>query len=204
MVLTPKQTALAKTATLAAIGDTGRLHTELNGALNQALTVNEAKSALEQLYAYCGFPRSLNALATLLAVVNERTEQGAAVESGRAMSPKPADNELTAVGTRVQTALSGAPVAGPLFDFSPNIDRYLKNHLFGDIFADDVLTHQEREIVTIAALAGMSGVEGQLKAHYRLGRNSGLDEAQIRAIIATLHDTAGKEAAARAQAVFEQ
>lgn len=49
----------------------------LNDAFDQQnITVNQAKSLMEQLYAYCGFPRSLNALNTLLAVVNERIKLG--------------------------------------------------------------------------------------------------------------------------------
>ena len=39
------------------------------------LTVNEAKETLSQLYAYTGFPRSLNALASLQKVVAERRKK---------------------------------------------------------------------------------------------------------------------------------
>lgn len=82
----------------------------------------------------------------------------------------------------MQTQLAGQKVTGALFEFSPRIDRYLKAHLFGDIFADDRLTHQEREIVTIAALGSMSGVQSQFAAHIGIGRNTGLSDAQIDAI----------------------
>ena len=41
--------------------------------------------------------------------------------------------------------------------FTPIIDTYLKEHLFADIFARDNNDHQSRQIVTISALASMTG-----------------------------------------------
>ena len=64
-----------------------------------------------------------------------------------------ADYNALADGTANQTKLCGAPVKGPLFDFHPQLDEYLKAHLFGDIFERDNLDWRTREIVTIAALA---------------------------------------------------
>jgi 4-carboxymuconolactone decarboxylase len=40
-------------------GDLANLHKVLNDALNAGLTINKIKEVLVQLYAYCGFPRSL-------------------------------------------------------------------------------------------------------------------------------------------------
>ena len=45
---------------------------------------------------------------------------------------------------------------------SSGIDYMLKAHLFGDLFARDILTYPEREIATISALASMNGTESQL------------------------------------------
>ncbi|WP_313685024.1 hypothetical protein [Pantoea sp.] len=60
--------------------------------------------------------------------------------------------DLFTLGEKVQTELVDQKATGPLFEFSPEIDHYLKVHLFGNISADDRLTHQEREIVAIKAL----------------------------------------------------
>ena len=187
MNLTPKQTALACLAAATARGDQEALATALNDAFDHAaLTVEESKSALEQLYAYCGFPRSLNALATLLATVEARQAAGKSTPPGRPAAAIPAV-DMSVIGTEMQTALAGQPVSGPLFTFSPHIDHYLQAHLFGDIFADDRLQHQEREVVTIAALAAMDGVTGQLAAHLRIGANTGLNPAQLEAVQAVAH-----------------
>ena len=63
--------------------------------------------------------------------------------------------------------------------FAPRADAFLKEHLFADIFDSDVLTYPQRELVTIAALAAMPGVEGQLQAHIKMGMNIGITEGQL-------------------------
>ena len=62
MVLTTKQQALVAIAANEAKGDIEGLKAALHEGLEQGLTVSEAKEALSHLYAYTGFPRSLNAL----------------------------------------------------------------------------------------------------------------------------------------------
>ncbi|WP_232462222.1 hypothetical protein [Neisseria chenwenguii] len=55
---TPRRHSLAAIAAPAAIGDTDRLKEALHQAFEaQSLTVNQAKDALVQLYAYCGLTR---------------------------------------------------------------------------------------------------------------------------------------------------
>lgn len=56
--------SLVKISSLTATGNLMKLKAELNEGLDNGLTVNEIKEALVQLYAYCGFPRSLNAINT--------------------------------------------------------------------------------------------------------------------------------------------
>ena len=60
--LSPRRQGLAVIAAFEAKGDQDGLETALGRALDNGLTVSEAKEALSQLYAYTGFPRSLNAL----------------------------------------------------------------------------------------------------------------------------------------------
>ena len=129
---------------------------ELKGALAAGLTVNEMKEVLVQLYAYCGFPRSLNALGTFLALLREREAKGIKDAAGKLPGPLPAGKSID-FGTENQTKLCGAPVKGALFEFAPAIDEFLKAHLFGDIFARDSLDWRTREIATAAALAAMKG-----------------------------------------------
>ena len=53
-------------------GDLVALESAIHGGLEAELTVSQIKEALSQLYAYTGFPRSLNALGVLQNVVESR------------------------------------------------------------------------------------------------------------------------------------
>ena len=83
----------------------------------------------------------------------------------------------------MQTRLSGRAFD---FDFCPQDDYYLKAHLFGDIFAGDQLTPADREIVTVAALSGLEGVEPQLAAHKRGAVNMGNSQELVDELCAWL------------------
>jgi alkylhydroperoxidase/carboxymuconolactone decarboxylase family protein YurZ len=74
--LNPHQQSMAAIAILTANGHIPQLKNELNKGLNAGLTVNEIKEALVQLYAYCGFPRSLNAITAFMSVLDERKAKG--------------------------------------------------------------------------------------------------------------------------------
>lgn len=114
----------------------GKLNVALNQGLDAGLTINETKEILVQLYAYTGFPRSLNALNELMNVVEARKQRGINDPIGKEpVSPIPVGEELRRVGTANQTKISGAPVQGPVFEFAPVINQFLQTHLFADIFA---------------------------------------------------------------------
>jgi 4-carboxymuconolactone decarboxylase len=172
--LNAKQRAIIPIAAFTANGDLAKLKTALNEGLDAGLTVNEIKEVLVQLYAYAGFPRSLNGIGTFMTVMDERGKKGIKDEMGKEASPIPTDKNNLAFGTENQTKLVGKPVAGPLYDFAPAIDQFLKAHLFGDIFQRDVLTWQDRELATVAALANIEGVNAQLQGHMVIGMHNGL------------------------------
>ena len=115
----------------------------------------------------------------------------------------PANRTSIEFGTENQTKLAGQPVTGPLFDFAPAIDQYLKGHLFGDIFQRDNLDWQSREIATIAALANIQGVNSQLQSHYNIGMNVGLTPEQLRGIVAVLRDKVGEKIGDNAAQVLD-
>ncbi len=177
--LNTEQQAIAEAATYAALGNQTELKQALNNGLDNGVTVNEFKEILVQAYAYCGFPRSLNALATLMQTVEERGNKD---ELGKEPSAKPEGSALT-YGTENQTKLVGTEVKGKLFEFAPAIDEYLKAHLFGDIFARDNVDWKTRELATIAMLAAREGVESQLSAHIEIGKHNGLTDDEVAEIL---------------------
>jgi 4-carboxymuconolactone decarboxylase len=178
--LSLRQQSIVPIAAFAAAGDIARLGPALEQGLDAGLTVNDAKEILVQLYAYAGFPRSLNALGELLKVADARKQRGIHDAQGQAPSrPIPKGDALLAAGTANQTKLSGGPVKGPLFDFAPAIDEYLKTHLFGDVFERDNLDWQSRELATVGMLSALPGAESQLQSHMRIGMNVGITAAQL-------------------------
>ena len=164
-------------------GDLVALESAIHNGLEAELTVSQVKEALSQLYAYTGFPRSLNALGVLQRVIGDRQAKGKSVIMGEDASPLPDDFDALKEGTRVQTQLTGKPFD---YTFAPATDYYLKAHLFGDIFARDNLTYADRELVTVSALSGLQGVEPQLKSHIAGARNMGVTEEQLQNIVVAL------------------
>lgn len=203
--LSAKQQAVPLIAAFMATSDMPQLNAALNKGLDAGLTISEAKEILVQLYAYVGFPKSLNALGELLKVVEARKQRGIQDAPGREPSRAiPTGDELIAVGKANQTRISGAPVTGPVMDFAPIINQFLQAHLFGDIFERDNLDWQSRELATVGALAATPGVEAQLRSHMRASMRVGLTAAQLRQLTQILAERGDKQAAERADAALTQ
>ncbi len=182
---TPEQAiAMSAIARNEAQGNQNVLYIAINRGLDAGLTVSQIKEALSHLYAYTGFPRSLNALGTLQKVLAERTTP---YEQGTEPLPLPKDFDALQQGTQVQTMLTGQPFT---YSFAPATDYYLKAHLFGDIFARDNLTYADRELITVSALSAMHGVEPQLAAHIAGARNMGVPEEVLQQVLAVQADNA--------------
>jgi 4-carboxymuconolactone decarboxylase len=202
--LNPRQQATAAIAAFTAIGRMPQLRDALTGGLDAGLSVNQIKEILVQMYAYAGFPRSLNALGAFMAVLEQRRADGITDPAGDQPRPLAPGTDMRKLGTDNQTRLSGAPVTGPLFEFAPAIDQFLKTHLFGDIFARDNLDWPSREIATVAALATLDGVESQLQSHFGIALNTGLTETHLRGLITVVRDRVGHDQGDRAAGILDR
>ena len=152
----------------AAKGDLEHLETAVPQALDHGVTINELKDAFAQLYAYAGFPRSLNALGVLEKILNDQmvNEKMTKWSWGKPFV-RPAVWDDAAEALRTGTAMQTRDEGGTSWDytFCPQADYYMKSHLFGDIYASDQLTPAVRELVTVAALSAMDGVTPQFEGH---------------------------------------
>ncbi|WP_261538833.1 carboxymuconolactone decarboxylase family protein [Burkholderia multivorans] len=192
--LSAQQQAILPIAAFAAAGNIAKLNTALNQGLDAGLTVSDAREVLVQLYAYAGFPRSLNALTELMKVLEQRKQRGIQDAPGREPSrPIPKGDELRAVGTANQTKLVGRPVTGAVQDFAPAIAEYLQAHLFGAIFERDNLDWQSRELATVGMLSALPGAEAQLLGHLRYSMNTGLTAQQMRQAVQVLDERVGPD-----------
>lgn len=200
-----KQQSLVTISALTTTGDIPKLKQALNAGLDAGLTINELKEVLVQLYAYCGFPRSLNGINALMAVVDQRKAAGKTDPPGKDASPIAPTTDKYAVGKKTLEVLMGKPdktAQSGANAFAPVIDTFLKEHLFADIFSRDVLTYRQRELVTISCLASMTGVEPQLQFHMAAGLQVGLSETQLNGVIPLIETSVNKQQADTAQQVL--
>lgn len=190
-LLDAKQESIVTISAFTANGDLAKLNGALHAGLDAGLTVSEIKEVIVQLYAYAGFPRSLNSLHTFIEVLKDRKAKGINDAPGKTASPYPSNKSKLEFGTENQTKLVGSPVKGEVYEFAPAIDQFLKEHLFGDIFGRDILDYKTREIATISALASLSGTQNQLRSHFNVGIHNGLTEAQLDQIVSIIKTKVG-------------
>lgn len=203
--LSSQQQSIPLIAAFMATSDMPNLNTALNQGLDAGLSISETREILVQLYAYVGFPRSLNGLNELMTVVQARKQRGIDDAPGREPSRAiPTGDELLAAGTANQTKISGAPVKGPVFEFAPVANQFLQTHLFGDIFERDNLDWQSRELATVGALAATPGVESQLRSHMAASLRVGLSAAQLHEVSELLKKHGDAQTAERADGALKE
>ena len=203
--LNAQQQSIVSIAALTAVGDIAHLKTQLNTGLDVGLTINEIKEVLVQLYAYCGFPRSLNGINTFMSVVEERKAKGITDAEGKNASPVADAVSKYETGKQTLQSLTGIEEKGPKTGanaFAPAIDTFLKEHLFADIFSRDVLTYQQRELATISVLSALEGVAPQLQFHLAVGMNIGLTESQLKQVFSIIETHIGNPQAEIAKTVL--
>ena len=105
--LSKKQQCIIPAAAFTAEGDINCLKPALNQGLDAGLTVNEIKEVLVHLYAYTGFPRSLNALFAFMEVMGERKAKGIKDATGKEATPVPSDLDKDEYGAKVRAKLAG-------------------------------------------------------------------------------------------------
>ncbi|MCD0487773.1 carboxymuconolactone decarboxylase family protein [Pedobacter sp. MC2016-14] len=205
--LTSKEKGLVTLASYAAKGDLLKLKVACITALDSGITVNEIREGLVHIYAYCGFPRSLRGLMTFMDVLKERKAKGINDTQGREASPVKDSRSKYERGKETLEKLSGVKEGGTKTGyaaFAPEIEAFLKEHLFADIFDRDILTYQERELVTVAVLSSIGGVEPMLRSHLGLCLNVGIKPGQLREFMSIIKNTVAPADAASAEAVLNE
>lgn len=194
-------------ASLTARGELDKLKAATATALDAGLTINEIKEVLVHLYAYCGFPRSIQGLRTFLEVVEERKARGIADEVGKSASPIDQSEDKYERGKTVLGELTGlpqVPATSGYRAFSPEIDVFLKEHLFGDIFERDVLSYQDRELTTLSALINLGGVDPMIRGHMSIAMNIGITEAQLLDLVTLMEVNFGQEQAEAGREILSE
>ncbi len=207
--LSHKQKGIVLMAAITAKGDLEKLKPAINNALDAGLTINECKEVFLHAYAYCGFPRSIQGLNTLMATLDERNAKGIKDVIGKEATPVNDTNKYE-TGWKNLAKLGGRSTDGPIEKpttgygaFSPEIDNFLKEHLFADLFSRDVLTFAERELTTISVLIALGkGVEPMLGSHLGLTLKQGVTKNQIEEVFVLIEKSVSKADADAAKKVY--
>ena len=194
-VLTAREQAIVAVASYTGKGDLEHLKSALAQALEAGMTVNEINEVLIHAYAYCGFPRSLRAIQTFMQVVDKRKANGINDPVGREATAIDDARSRYERGRDVLAEISGisadAPKAGYAL-FAPAIERFLKEHLFADLFERDLLTYRERELATVSILAGVGGVEPMFRSHAAICLHLDVTPEQLSALLNIVEMNLGK------------
>ncbi len=191
-----KRQHITEVAALTGKGDLDKLKIVLIDGLNDGMAVSELKEVMVHAYAYCGFPRALRGLQTLVAVLDERKAKGIEDDWGRKASPITDTLSKYERGRDILVEISGIPADAPKADYAilaPEIEVFLKEHLFADLFERDVLTYAERELTTVAVIASLGkGVEPMLKGHMGIALNVGITPDELRSVLAIVEKNIGR------------
>ena len=193
--LTLREQAIVAVASYTGNGDLEHLKPALIEALEPGMTINEINEVLIHAYAYCGFPRSLRAIQTFMQVVDERKAKGINDPVGREAATVADDRSRYERGRDVLAEISGVPADAPKTGYAvlaPTIERFLKEHLFADLFERDLLTYRERELATVSVLAGVGGVEPMASGHMAICLHLGITAEQLSALLNMVETNLGK------------
>ncbi|WP_250629872.1 carboxymuconolactone decarboxylase family protein [Rhodoflexus caldus] len=194
-------------AAYAAQGNLQALKTALHNGLDNGLTVNQTKEILIHLYAYCGFPRSIRGLQTLMEVLEARKARGITDLAGAEASPVAVPVSKYERGRQNLAKLTNASPDTPPRDyalFAPVIDTLLKEHLFADLFDRDVLTYAQRQLVTVSVLSTIGKAEPMLRSHFRICLNVGISPEQLREFTTLIQPVIGKKAAQSVRSLLNE
>ena len=205
--LSAREQAIVAVASYTGKGDLEHLKPALSQALDAGMTINEVNEVLIHAYAYSGFPRSLRAIQTFMQVVDERKANGKNNVVGREVTPINDRRSRYERGRDVLAQMSGvsadAPKAGYAV-FAPTVERFLKEHLFADLFERDLLTYRERELATVSILAGVGGVEPMAYSHMSICLNLGVTPQQLSALLNIIEINLGEASSESLREVLKQ
>lgn len=200
--LTAKQLAIVPIASLSAVGDLEKLKTAIDKGLNAGLGVNEIQELFTHQYAYAGFPRALNGINTLNAVLKERQDKGIADKADNQTVNFAGGDTAYQTGVANLTTLTGRTPPDVLAGYE-GVDYALKAHLFGYLFSRENLSPVNRQLVTLSTLMALGNVNAQLKSHLNNTQNLGITKDDLHKVINQMQSVLGKQKGDNARAVLE-
>jgi len=165
-VLDDQTRELITVTVLACLQALPQLKSHTAAALNVGVQPIKIREAVYQLAPFVGFPRTLNAVATINEVFRD---QG--IELPLPAQGTVSDADRYSKGLAEQAPLYGNEIKDNLADlpepFNEALPRFLTEFCFGDFYTRGGLTLAERELLVLCALATIGDTSAQLGPHGR-------------------------------------
>ena len=168
-----KTRELITITTLATMQTLPQLKAHTNGALNAGATPLEIREAMYQLAPFIGFPKTLNAIATVNEVFKE---QGIELPLKSAKTVE--ENERFEKGYAIQNPVYGNEIKEALSNLPDNmgddVSRFLTEFCFGDIYTRDALDIKTRELLILTVLVTngkFDTLESHIKGNLKVGNS---------------------------------
>ena len=200
--LTLKQREMITCITLATMQTLPQLKAHAGAALNVGVTPEELREVMYLTAPFIGFPRMLNAVATVNEVFTERgislplEKQGTVTEETRHETGKAIQDKLYPGG--IASVMEGVPG-----NMGKDVEQFLTDYFFGDIYSRGTLDLQTRELLGYCVLTTLEA-ESQLHSHYHGNINAGNSPETLTAAVIQCLPYIGFPAAIKALHIIKQ
>lgn len=200
--LSLKQREMITCITLATMQTLPQLKAHAGAALNVGVTPAELREVMYLTAPFIGFPKMLNAVATLNEVFKERgielplEKQGTVTEETRHDKGAAIQDKLYPGG--IASVMSGLPG-----DMGKDVERFLTDYFFGEIYSRGALDLQTRELLGYCVLTTLEA-ESQLQSHYHGNINAGNRPETVTAAVIQCLPYIGFPAAIKALRIIKQ
>ena len=200
--LTLKQREMITCITLATMQTLPQLKAHAGAALNVGVTPEELREVMYLTAPFIGFPKMLNAVGTVNEVFKERgislplEKQGTVTDDTRHEAGKAIQDTLYPGG------ISGA-MAGIPGDMGKEVEKFLTDYFFGEIYSRGALDLQTRELLGYCVLTTLEA-ESQLQSHYHGNMKAGNTPEKLTAAVIQCLPYIGFPAAIKALRIIKQ
>ena len=200
--LTLKQREMITCVTIATMQTLPQLKAHAGAALNVGVTPEELREVMYLTAPFIGFPKMLNAVSTVNEVFQERgislplNRQGTVTEDTRHATGKAIQDKLYPGG--IASVMEGLPG-----DMGQNVERYLTDYFFGEIYSRGALDLPTRELLGYCVLTALEA-ESQLHSHYHGNINAGNTPETLTAAVIQCLPYVGFPAAIKALRIIRQ
>ena len=200
--LTLQQREIITCITLATMQTLPQLKAHAGAALNVGVKPEELREVIYLTAPFIGFPKMLNAIATVNEVFKERginlplEPQGTVTEANRHETGKAIQDKLYPGG--ISSVMEGIPG-----NMGKNVEQFLTDYFFGEIYSRGTLDLKTRELLGYCVLTALEA-ESQLQSHYHGNINVGNTPETITAAVIQCLPYIGFPAAIKALRIIKQ